>query len=215
MYCSTTACYTCLAVHYLCKTNIVNLEAIHCQFEFLRVSVLSPLISVLFVNDVREFIDVESVTLRADDLMMEWNVNHTITLTEALCGFNFVLCHLDGRDLLITHPAGSVLKPGDVKTVEGEGMPYYKNPFQKGNLNIVFTIKFPDNHFTNASGLSMLEKLLPPKPAFTMPVGDNVEEVDLHNYNPNERSSHSGHHGEAYASDDEEAHGPGIQCAQQ
>ncbi|KAL3282043.1 hypothetical protein HHI36_005245 [Cryptolaemus montrouzieri] len=142
-------------------------------------------------------------------------VNHTITLTEALCGFNFVLRHLDGRDLLITHPAGSVLKPGDMKMVEGEGMPYHKNPFQRGNLNIVFTIQFPDNHFTNEQGFSILEKLLPPKPAFVMPVGEHVEEVDLHDYDPNARGSHSGHHGEAYASDDEEAHGPGIQCAHQ
>lgn len=43
-----------------------------------------------------------------DDLLMA----HTITLTEALCGFCMVLKHLDGRDLLLKHPPGQIVKPG-------------------------------------------------------------------------------------------------------
>jgi len=43
-----------------------------------------------------------------DDLLMA----HTITLTEALCGFSMVLKHLDGRDLLLKHPSGQIVKPG-------------------------------------------------------------------------------------------------------
>lgn len=80
----------------------------------------------------------ETFVRDGDNLRME----HTVTLTEALCGFSFVVKHLDGRDLIVTHPVGSVLKPGDIKTVENEGMPQYKNPFQKGNLNIMFQITF-------------------------------------------------------------------------
>lgn len=45
-----------------------------------------------------------------DDLYVE----HTISLTEALCGFQFVLTHLDGRQLLIKSDPGEVIKPGRI-----------------------------------------------------------------------------------------------------
>lgn len=143
-------------------------------------------------------------------------INHTITLTEALCGFVFIVHHLDGRDLLIKHPPGQVIKPGDMKIVNGEGMPQYKNPFEKGNLYVNFDIKFPDNNFATEDQMKLLESFLPPKPEFHMPVGEHVEEVDLHEYDRDAQRSSSGR-GEAYASDDEEhMHGgPGLQCAHQ
>ncbi|KAF2896899.1 hypothetical protein ILUMI_09286 [Ignelater luminosus] len=145
------------------------------------------------------------------------HLSHTITLTEALCGFAFVVRQLDGRDLLIKHSPGEIIKPGDVKMVPGEGMPQYKNPYEKGNMYVTFEIRFPDNHFANETQLKQLESVLPPRPAFTMPVGENVEEVDMHEYDPNDRSNASGR-GEAYDSDDEHhVHGlpPNVACAQQ
>ncbi|KAJ7012262.1 hypothetical protein NC653_002352 [Populus alba x Populus x berolinensis] len=45
---------------------------------------------------------------KGDDLFVE----HTLSLTEALCGFKFALTHLDGRQLLIKSNPAEVLKPG-------------------------------------------------------------------------------------------------------
>ena len=45
---------------------------------------------------------------KGDDIFYE----HTLSLTEALCGFQFRLTHLDGRQLLIKSEPGEVVKPG-------------------------------------------------------------------------------------------------------
>lgn len=45
---------------------------------------------------------------KGDDLFVE----RTLSLTEALCGFQYILTHLDGRQLLIKSHPGEVLKPG-------------------------------------------------------------------------------------------------------
>ena len=84
----------------------------------------------------------DEFTRNHDDLYM----SHTVNITEALCGFKLVVKHLDGRSLVITHPAGEILSPGTIKGVPNEGMPIYKNPQEKGNLYIKFDVKFPENN---------------------------------------------------------------------
>lgn len=48
---------------------------------------------------------------KGDDLFVE----HTLSLTEALCGFQFILTHLDTRQLIIKSQPGEVVKPGKPK----------------------------------------------------------------------------------------------------
>ncbi|KPI93895.1 DnaJ-like subfamily A member 2 [Papilio xuthus] len=155
-------------------------------------------------------VTLEDMYRTGDDLIMK----HDITLTEALCGFQFVVQHLDGRELLVRHPPGVVIKPGDLKGIQGEGMPQYKNPFEKGNLYVKFNIVFPENNFGTEEQLQKIESILPPRPAFVMPTGEDVEEVNMMEYTASERSRGRE---EAYASDDEETMhgGPGMQCAHQ
>jgi hypothetical protein len=50
---------------------------------------------------------------KGDDLFVE----HSLSLTEALCGFQFPLTHLDGRQLLIKSNAGEIVKPGTVLVI--------------------------------------------------------------------------------------------------
>ena len=53
----------------------------------------------------------ETFQRSGDDLMM----TKSIGLTEALCGMTIVVQHLDGRELLVKHPGGHVIHPGDVE----------------------------------------------------------------------------------------------------
>ncbi|KAK2722864.1 hypothetical protein QYM36_003160 [Artemia franciscana] len=96
-------------------------------------------------------------------------------------------------------------------------MPQYRHPEIKGHLIAQFEVDFPEDHFGDEAKYAKLEKLLPPRPKFVMPVGDDVEEVDLHDFDP-ESESAAGPSGQrrAYDSDEEDEHpGGGIQCAHQ
>ena len=54
---------------------------------------------------------------------------------------------------------GEIIKNSDVKCVMGEGMPHYKNPFEKGRLLIQFMVDFPTQ--ISSDRISKLEKILP------------------------------------------------------
>ena len=56
---------------------------------------------------------------------------------------------------------GEVIKPNDLKCVYGEGMPTYRNPFEKGKLIVKFAIDFPEALDPHVA--QKLEALLPPK----------------------------------------------------
>ncbi|KAK0410663.1 hypothetical protein QR680_005260 [Steinernema hermaphroditum] len=160
---------------------------------------------------------------KGENLYME----KTITLNEALTGFQFVIKHLDGRDVIVTGKPGDIIEPDSVRGILDEGMPIPSAPDQRGILFVKFDVKFPEDHFLDEESLYMeLAKHLPPKKAFVMPTGDDVEEVSLMPFDEKRHSSNRGGHREAYHDDeyddDEEmgghgfhSAGPGVQCAQQ
>ena len=55
---------------------------------------------------------------------------------------------------------GEVIKTGDIKQVQGEGMPHYRNPFEKGRMLIQFNVVFPPN--LDPAMADALSKILPP-----------------------------------------------------
>jgi DnaJ family protein A protein 2 len=147
-------------------------------------------------------------------------MTHKLGVTEALCGVHFTVKHLDGRDLVVRSSPGNVIEPESTRCVEGEGMPIYRNPFEKGNLYIKFEIIFPPNNFIEAPNFKLLEALLPPRPKVDIPHGDHVEEVNMIEFDPSTDASGRSRRGEAYHSDadDDEDGGPGVQrvqCANQ
>merc|ERR550517_317927 len=141
------------------------------------------------------------------DLVMTMN----ISLSDALCGFRKTITTLDDRTLVIQTVPGEVIKTGDLKCVYGEGMPTYKNPFEKRKLIVQFKVDFPDS--LPPETVEMLAKILPEREEAMLP--EDYEEVDLNVYDPDsERRQHS-HAG--YDDDDEGhgGHGPGVSCATQ
>lgn len=141
------------------------------------------------------------------DLIMSMN----ISLAESLCGFRRPIETLDKRHLIISTSPGTVTKIGSVKCVHGEGMPIYKNPFEKGTLIIKFVVDFPDKIDPNV--VTTLEACLPPRPNSKIPM--DSEEVDMIDYSENKHSSHNhNYHNNSYSEmDDEDCGSQRVQCA--
>ncbi|KAJ6309704.1 hypothetical protein OIU76_014607 [Salix suchowensis] len=136
---------------------------------------------------------------------------YSLSLSEALCGFQFVLKHLDGRQLLIKSKIGEVVKPDSF-----EGMPMYQRPFMKGNLYIHFTVDFPDS--LTPDQVKAIETILPrPSRQLTDMELDECEETTLHDVNIEEEMRRKQQAWEeAYDEDEEMPHGgQRVQCAQQ
>lgn len=155
---------------------------------------------------------------KQDDLYVE----RTISLAEALCGFQFALTHLDGRQLLIKTNPGEVIKPDSYKGINDEGMPQWQRPFMKGKLVIHFNVAFPETGALTPEKCKILETILPSGGASTssseMAI-DDCEETILHDVNMEEemRRNERQRQQEAY-DDDEDDDEPGVQrvgCNQQ
>ncbi|KAJ8767907.1 hypothetical protein K2173_020847 [Erythroxylum novogranatense] len=150
---------------------------------------------------------------KGDDLFVE----QTLSLTEALCGFQFVLTHLDGRQLLIKSNPGEVVKPDSFKGINDEGMPMYQRPFMKGKLYIHFTVEFPES--LSPDQVKALEAILPSKPTsqLTDMELDECEETTLHDVNIEEEMRRKQQAQQEAYDEDEDMHGGAqrVQCAQQ
>ena len=151
-------------------------------------------------------------------------ITKTISLNEAICGFKWLITHLDGRQILIESKPGEIIKPEGpggtpyVKTVDNEGMPSHGNPFVKGKLFVLFRVDFPTDGELDAEVISSLKKLLP-NPCMDIDVDeDEVEHVSLETANVKQfgKGGAAGHGGSAYDddSDDDGRGGQGVQCQQ-
>ncbi|KAK7934058.1 hypothetical protein WMY93_004954 [Mugilogobius chulae] len=68
--------------------------------------------------------------------------NCKISLKEALCGCTVSIPTLENR--VISLPCHDIIRPGTVKRLRGEGLPFPKNPLQRGDLIVEFSVHFPD-----------------------------------------------------------------------
>ncbi|KAJ8874987.1 hypothetical protein PR048_022877 [Dryococelus australis] len=118
----------------------------------------------------------------SNDLIMQMRVE----MVEALCGFQKVITTLDNRSLVINSRPGEVTKHGDVKCILNEGMPQYRNPFEKGRLTIQFMVNFPT--MLPPETIAQLEKCLPPRPEVVIP--DNAEERIIVEMDPEQKQDY-------------------------
>ena len=82
--------------------------------------------------------------------------NITITLEDALNGFEIELEHLDKHIVKISRE--SITWPGAKIKKKGEGMPNYENNNRVGDLYVTFDIEFPKKELTQQEKESKLMK---------------------------------------------------------
>ncbi|VDK37134.1 unnamed protein product [Taenia asiatica] len=119
-----------------------------------------------------------------------------ITVAEALVGFRHVIKTLDDRQLVVETKPGEVIKPNELRCIPNEGMPRYKNPFERGRLIIKFFVDFPES-----LGLDTVEALkgILPVPGHEA-IGPDAEYCELHSVE--EYSGPANDHQEAYMEED-------------
>jgi len=111
------------------------------EHEFIIIQGSGNTINNTIGGDIKIHIKISNDTLfkrRGLDLIY----NKTITLKEALCGFEFEIKHINDKSLSFKNNINPfIIKPGFKKTIPDYGM---KRDTNTGNLIIEFDIAFPD-----------------------------------------------------------------------
>lgn len=97
-------------ISHLCSAHFS--ARVWCSGSVVESSRSSPRVGKLRSSDVC-FSFFQTFKREKNDLF----INHKIGLVEALCGFQFTLKHLDGRQIVIKYPAGKVIEPGPSSTL--------------------------------------------------------------------------------------------------
>jgi len=151
------------------------------------------------------------------DLLM----NKTVSLNEALCGFEWEVNHLDDRKIIVKSQPGEVIQPvaADgtpfVKIIRNEGMPSHGDPFNRGDLYILFRVQFPKENELSSDIIKILRGNLP-SPAMQLSYDEDEVEV-AHLEQADVKSFGKGgavNHNDACDSDDDESGPRSVQCQQ-
>ncbi|GME76065.1 unnamed protein product [Ambrosiozyma monospora] len=158
---------------------------------------------VIFVIDEQPH---KVFTREGDDLYYEAKID----LLTALAGGSFAIKHLNGEYLKIDILPGEVIAPGEIKVIEGKGMPIQRHGGY-GDLFVKFEVEFPPANFATEEQLKALEKVLPPRAPLGIPKKAEVDDsCVLTNVDPSKHKK-----SRATDSDDEDEGPAGVQCAQQ
>jgi DnaJ-class molecular chaperone len=135
---------------------------------------------IVIVLEEKEDPASTAFTRKGDDLIYQKD----LLLSEALLGYRFPIKQLDGRTLVIESIPNDIVKPGDIRVIEGEGFPKHKNPFLKGNLYIKFKLVFPSSDDLKSEEVQKgLADVLPPKPDHKIEELEETEEFVARAFN--------------------------------
>jgi len=133
-------------------------------------------------------------------------IKQTITLVEALAGCEFMVTHLDGRNIVIRSKPGDIIKPGQELCVLNEGFPVYKQPFDKGRLIVTFDVAFPTT--LSSDQVQQVLQTIPAIKQSSVSVNpqDEIEECSLADVDPEElkKEQQQRHHDHAFADEDDD-----------
>ena len=91
-------------------------------------------------GDVKLIISIQNSSgFRRDGLNL--HLDKDITLKESLCGFDFIINHISGKQLRFNSESGTPMRDGLIKAIPGFGLERENN---KGNLCIKFNVKYPE-----------------------------------------------------------------------
>lgn len=146
-----------------------------------------------------------------------------IDLVTALAGGSFTIKHLDDRILEGVVKPGEVIKPDEIRVIEGEGMPEYKRSYNRGDLFVQFEVVFPPSQWADLETIKKLESILPPRSAMDLETDDalivTLKKVDQNSKRSRGQQEHRQQSRNVYEEDEYEdaqtGAGPGVQCAQQ
>lgn len=138
-------------------------------------------------------------------------IDKSISLIEALAGFEFNIKHLNGQDITIKTNPGDIVQHKSARRIPDMGMPKYKEAFAHGDLIILFEIIMPGK--LSDQQISELRTILPKPMLPPAKQTKNVYTLEKHEVKAGHKPSE--HYEEE--EDDEHHHGgrQGVQCNQQ
>ena len=91
-------------------------------------------------GDVKIIISIQNSSgFRREGLNL--HMEKEISLKESLCGFEFIIHHINGKQLRFSNEAGNTIKHGIVKSIPNYGM---ERDNHKGSICVKFSVKYPE-----------------------------------------------------------------------
>mmetsp|Transcript_4676 Transcript_4676/g.5400 ORF Transcript_4676/g.5400 Transcript_4676/m.5400 type:complete len:302 (-) Transcript_4676:124-1029(-) len=215
-------CQDCGGEGYRCKTEMERkILEVHVEkgmqhkerIVFQRMADERPGMEAGNVNFIVHEIEHNYFKRKGADLL----IRKTLSLNEAICGFEWKITHLDNRNVVIKSKAGEIIRAlaeggrPFVKILSGEGMPSKGNPFVKGDLYVIFNVEFPKDNELDSEVVKSLRKTLP-NPSMQVEYDSETTEI-MHLNHADIRNFGKGGAAENSAYEDENRSQP-IQCQQ-